>query len=76
MILAHKSYIAELDELQRKVYLNALAITLGVGLIAGIPYEVLDMYDVIPFQADIAHLPMLMSLTFGVSILYVARRYR
>src|SRR4051812_13689932 len=47
MILANKKYIEELDELQRKVYLNALAITAGVALIAGIPCSVLDMYDVI-----------------------------
>ena len=31
MILANKKYIAELDELQRKVYLNAMGITVGVG---------------------------------------------
>ena len=76
MILANKKYLAELDELQRKVYLNALAITVGVALIAGVPYSVMDTYDVIPFQADIAHLLMLMSLTFFVSILYGTWRYR
>ncbi len=37
MILATKKYVVELDELQRKVYLNALGITMGVGLIAGVP---------------------------------------
>ena len=42
MILANKKYLAELDELQRKVHLNALGITVGVGLIAGIPYSVMD----------------------------------
>src|SRR3954451_10313015 len=30
LILAQKRYIAELDELQQKVYLNALGITVGV----------------------------------------------
>src|SRR5436853_396578 len=35
VILANKKYMAELDELQRKVYLNALAITVGVAVIAG-----------------------------------------
>ena len=42
MILATKKYITELDELQQKVYLNALGITVGVGLIAGVPYSVMD----------------------------------
>ena len=31
MILATKKYVAELDELQQKVYLNALGITVGVA---------------------------------------------
>ncbi|HEY2017219.1 MAG TPA: hypothetical protein VGH38_27125 [Bryobacteraceae bacterium] len=76
MILANKKYIAELDELQRKVYLNALAITVGVAVIAGIPFSVMDTYHVIPFKADIAYLVILMGLTFVVSVAYGTRRYR
>jgi hypothetical protein len=76
MILANKNYLAELDELQRKVQLNAMGITLGVGLIAGVPFSVLDSYHVIPFHADIAYLLILMSLTFVVSNLYGTWRYR
>jgi len=76
MILANKKYIAELDELQRKVYLNALAITVGVAVIVGIPFSVMDTYHVIPFKADIAHLVILMGLTFGVSVAYGSWRYR
>ena len=76
MVLATKKYVMELDELQQKVYLNALGIAMGVGLIAGIPSSVMNMYHVIPFQADISHLVILMGLTFFVSFLYGMRRYR
>ncbi len=76
MILANKKYIAELDELQRKVQLNSMGITLGVALIAGVPFSVMDAYHVIPFHADIAYLLILMSLTFAASNLYGTRRYR
>jgi hypothetical protein len=76
MLLATKKYVMELDELQRKVYLNALAVTVGVTLIAGIPYSVLNLYHLVPFQADIAHLVMLMTMTFLVSFLYGTWRYR
>jgi hypothetical protein len=76
MILANKRYIAELDELQRKVQLNSMGITLGVALIAGVPLSVMDAYHVIPFHADIAYLLILMSLTFAVSNLYGTWRYR
>jgi hypothetical protein len=76
LILAYKKYVAELDELQRKVYLNALAITVGVSMIAGVPYSVMGSYHVIPFKADVGYLLMLMTLTFFVTFLYGTRRYR
>ena len=76
MIIATKKYIIELDELQQKVYLNALAMTVGVATIVGIPYSMIDAYNVIPFKADIAHLVVLMGLTFFVSFLYGTWRYR
>jgi len=75
-ILANKKYFEELDELQRKVHLNSLAITVGVAMIVGIPYSVMDSYHVLPFHADISHLMVLMSLTYAASNLYGTRRYR
>ena len=76
MILANKKHIAKLDELQRKVQLNSMGITLGVALIAGVPLSVMDAYHVIPSHVDIASLLILMILTFAVSNLYGTRRYR
>jgi hypothetical protein len=76
MILANAAYIGELDELQQKVYLNALGITVGVALIAGVPYSVMDSYHLISFHAEIWRLLILMSLTFLLSILYGTWRYR
>jgi hypothetical protein len=75
VILANKKYIEELDEIQRKVQLNALGITVGVAMIAGTPYSVMDAYHVFPFHADISHLVMLMGLTFAASCT-VPGRYR
>jgi hypothetical protein len=76
MIVANKRYVAELDELQQKVYLNALGITVGVALIAGVPFSVMDFYHVISFHAEIWHLLMLMSLTFLLSFAYGTWHYR
>ncbi len=76
LIVAHKNYLTELDDLQRKIYLNALGITVGVALIGGVPFEVMDAYDVIPFHAKISYLIMLMSLAFVGSFLYGTWRYR
>jgi len=76
LLLANKRYIEELDELQRKIYLNALAITVGVALFIGVPFSVMDKYDVIPFHAQIWHLLVVMGLTFCASCLHGALRYR
>jgi hypothetical protein len=75
-IMANKKYFEELDDLQRKIHLNSLAITVGVAFIAAVPYSVMDSYHIIPFHADVAHLVMLMGLTYGASNLYCTRRYR
>jgi hypothetical protein len=76
MILANIKYVVELDELQRRVQLNSMGITLGVAMVVGIPFRVMDAYHVIPFHADIAYLLVLMSVTFAVCNLYGTRRYR
>lgn len=76
LILACKKYVAEVDELQRKIYLNALAITVGVAVVAAIPYSVMDRYHVIPFPAEISHLVIFMSLMFAVSVVYGSVRHR
>ena len=76
MILATKKYVMELDELQQKVYLNALGIAVGVGLIVGIPFSVMGTYHVIPFRADFSYMVILMGLTFLVFMLYGTWRYR
>jgi hypothetical protein len=76
MILANKNYLAELDELQRKVQLNAMGITLGVAVIVGVPFSIMDAQHLIPFHADMADLLILMSVTFAASNLYGTRLYR
>jgi hypothetical protein len=75
-ILANKKYVMELDELQRKVYLNAVGIAAGVAMIAVPPLSVMDVYHVIPFHVNISHVMMLMGLTFIVSFVYGMLRYR
>ena len=76
MVLATKKYVMELDELQRKVFLNALGIAMGVGLITGVPLSAMDAYHVIPFHANIGLLVIIIGLAFLVSFVYGTWRYR
>lgn len=76
MILANKGHLQALDELHRKVMLDAMGITLGVTLIAGVPYSLLDVHEVLAFDSEIAALYVLMSLTFMASLALGLRRYQ
>lgn len=75
MIVANKRHLLNLDELQQRIQLEAMGITLGVTLIVGIAYSSLDIVNVIAGDAEISFLVMLMGITYLVSLLFVRRRY-
>ena len=76
MILAVKRYLKGLDEMQQKIQLDAMALSLGVGLVAGLGYSSMDQTNLIPFDAEISHMIMLMSITYIVGIFTGLRKYR
>lgn len=76
VILATKRYVMELDELQQRVWLNALGITVGVAMIAVPPLSVMDVAHMLPFHVNISHLIMLMAVTFVASLVYGSVRYQ
>jgi hypothetical protein len=76
LIVVHKRYLASLDELQRKVYLDALSITVGVVLIVSVPYAVLDRLNIVHLKAEVSDLLILMTVTFLVSLFTGTLRYR
>jgi len=76
MIRVNVKHLSSLDELQRKITMDAMGITLGIGLIAGIAYEQLEDIKLIPFEPEIGHLIMLMGITYMVSILIGNRKYK
>lgn len=76
MILANKRHLNGLDELQRKIQMDAMALSLGVGLVAGLGYSTLDVTKLIPFDAQISHLVILMGLTYLLGVLLGNRKYQ
>lgn len=76
MILANKRHLNGLDELHQKVQLEAMALSLGVGLIVGLSYSNLDVTNVIAFDAEISHLVILMGLTYFAGVVGGLRKYR
>lgn len=75
MILANKRHLKAMDELQQKIQLEAMGITLGITLVVGLAYSVLDTANVIAFDAEISHLITIMGLTYGVATVAGHRRY-
>jgi hypothetical protein len=76
MILANKRHLQGLDEMHQRVQLEAMALSLGVGLVAGLGYSMLDVANIIPFDAEISHLVILMGLTYGAGVVAGLKRYQ
>ena len=76
MIRVFKQYLQGLDELQRKIQLDAMALSLGIGLVLGSSYEMLEDIKLIPFEPEIPHLLILMSLTYVVGTVLGNRKYQ
>lgn len=76
MIFAVKRHLKGLDEMHQKIQLDAMAVSLGVGLVLGLAYSSLDTKNLIPFDAEISHLVILMSLTYCLAIYFGIRKFR
>ena len=76
MIRVFKQFLLGLDELQRKIHLDAMALSLGIGLVFGGSYEMLEDIKLIPFQPEIPHLLIVMYLTYAVGAILGIRKYQ
>ena len=76
MILANKVFLADSDEMQRKIQLDAMALTLGAVLVGGIAYSTMDQTNLIAGDAEIGFLIMFMGITYMISIFVGRLRYQ
>ena len=75
-IIAHARYLRGIDELQRKIMQDALAVTLGVGFVGGFAYVVADAADLIAHDVEIGVLPALLGGVYMIAIVVGHTRYR
>ena len=75
MIVTYMRFLTELDELQRKIQLDSLALSLGVALVGSFSYSLLVTAKFIS-DAEISHIILLMGLTYMVGIIVGQIRYR
>lgn len=76
MILANRKHLKSLDELMQKIQLNAMAIALGVGLVFGIAYDLMEDIKLITFEPEISHLVMVMAFAYMISVVVSNRNYK
>jgi hypothetical protein len=75
-VVVHARYLRGLDELQRKIMLDAIAVALGVGLVGGFAYAVASGAHLIANVDNIGFLSILMAIVYLVATVVGNLRYR
>lgn len=76
MILMNIKHINALDDLQKKIQLDAMGIALGAGVVGGLSYSLLDITNLMSSDAEISFLVIFISLTYMISLLIGQKRYK
>lgn len=75
-VVVHARYLRGVDDLQRKIMMDAIGVALGLGLVGGFAYAAASNIDLINFRSDIAFLSILMGLVYVVAVAVGSLRYR
>ena len=75
-IIAHARYLRGVDDLQRKILMDALAVALGAGLVGGLAFSVAGSAGLIAFDSDIAFASILRGVVYLVAVAAGTLRYR
>ena len=76
MILANRKFINNGDELQKKIQLESLGLTLGLAVIVGLSYSLLDQMNLISGNAEISILVLFIGITYLVTMTVNNRKYK
>ena len=75
MVMANRKFVNDGDELQRKIQLESMALTLGLAVVGGIAYSQLDTTNLIKQDAEISFLVLFMGITYILCVFFNARKY-
>ena len=77
MIWANRKCLMDQDELQRRMHLEAMSITLGVAVVLGLGLSILDQQDLLfGFDLDFAFITIIISVSYMLSLLINLRRFK
>lgn len=75
VIMTFMRMLRESDELQQKIQLNALALSMGVGLVGSFTYSLLVTAKFV-IDNEVSDIILLMSVTYMIGIIVGQVRYR
>ena len=76
MIMSNIRLFKAQDELMQQIQLKAMSVALGLGVVGGLSYSLLDTTNVIGQDAEIAFLVIGVSITYLVFLVTDNIRYR
>ena len=76
MLFANKRNLQGLDELQRTIQLQAMAWSIGAGLVGGVAWTLFARHGLVGFVAEIGHLVAFMGVVYMVGTVAGTLRYR
>ncbi|MGO4912558.1 hypothetical protein [Leeuwenhoekiella sp. W20_SRS_FM14] len=75
MVLANRKFVNAADELQRKIQLESMGLTLGLTVVVGLAYSQLDTTGLLNSDAEISTLVLFMGVTYIVCTAINSRKY-
>lgn len=74
MVLTYRRFLRETDELRRKIEVEALAVSVGVGVVGGFTYHLLERAEVVN-ESGVLVVVMLIVFSYAAGVFLGHRRY-
>jgi hypothetical protein len=75
MIMVNKKHLEDLDELQQRIHLVAMALSLGVSMVFGAVYGLLESIRLVEFQPSPSGVLFVMGISYAVGMVLAHRKY-
>lgn len=76
VIKSNIQYWNSLDEMMQRVHLNAMGIALGLGIVGGLSFSLLETSDILQSESDLSFMVILMGLSYLISIVIGMKKLR
>ena len=76
VIKSNLQHWKSLDEMLKRVHLHAMGIALGLGIVGGLSFSLLETSDIIQTEFDLSFMVILMALSYLISTIVGMKRLR